>query len=182
MCSPRRTALNQCLNLKALHPTKTSKDQFINLVSVWPFFLFNSLPLSSGAPQLKFVPWFSQISQRATLGHTFAIDHISDINHNQVGRFIPIDHWSYQPLTLTLTRPTSTKMRLTPWDSLPIDSSSSSPLKHLRWQGWDVGFNNLVTPLKIRFSSSNVAHWHKSLLSCKDFKIQFAFFLTIPCF
>lgn len=34
------------------------------------------LPQSSGAPQL--LPWLSQITQRATLGHTLAIDHISN--------------------------------------------------------------------------------------------------------
>ena len=36
------------------------------------------------------MPWLSQISQRSTLGHTFALDHISNINHDQVGRYM--DH------------------------------------------------------------------------------------------
>ena len=35
-------------------------------------------PDVSGAPQLQhLVPWLSQVSQRATLGHTFSIDHVA---------------------------------------------------------------------------------------------------------
>ena len=48
------------------------------------FSLSLSHPDVSGAPQLQhLVPWLSQVSQRATLGHTFAIDHVS--NNHQVG-------------------------------------------------------------------------------------------------
>ena len=176
MFSPRRTALNQCLNLKALHPTKTSKDQFINLVSVWPFFLFNSLPISSGAPQLQLVPWFSQISQRATLGHTFAIDHISDINHHQVGRFIPIDqvdHFSFIIDHINLwhrRRPGQPPARWG-WCLGICDKSAAAALLHRNISVgkdgteastiWFVILESTVS-VNLFIMSSNAAKWHQS--------------------